>query len=230
MRPATPCPVPSKKRQTFIPTRAKRGTFGAPFHCQSRNSRVAWLLLDSEVIQRVEIAESPVKRAFRGVRPSATHGRCPASPLLWPRPTTAFAFAIARPPKFLTELSRRVVLLCPAAPARPKPILAHGVGFTASELLAARNSSNETLRRRFICIATHLFVRQDSRIRVAPLTACSALRVIPSLRSALTALGGYVLITSRFVCDSCSFHHDSSAKLILAYQTLADPTSASIQE
>ena len=78
----------------------------------------------------------------------------------------------ARPPKFLTELSRRVVLLCPAAPARPKPIRALGVGFTASELLAARNSSNETLRRRFICIATHLFVRQDSRIRVAPLTAC----------------------------------------------------------
>ena len=101
----------------------------------------------------------------------------------------------ARPPKFLTELSRRVVLLCPAralavgfavasgdlpsglrpsahAPARPKSIRALGVGFTASELLAARNSSNETLRRRFICIATHLFVRQDSRIRVAPLTAC----------------------------------------------------------
>ena len=137
---------------------------------------------------------------------------------------------------------RRVVLLCPAralavgfavasgdlpsglrpsahAPARPKPIRAHGVGFTASELLAARNSSNETLRRRFICIATHLFVRQDSRIRVTPRTACSALRAIPSLRSALTAFGGYVLITSRFVCDSCSFHHDSSAKLDLAYQT-----------
>ena len=164
------------------------------------------------------------------------------SPLLWPHPTPRFAFATARTPKFLTELSRRVVLLCPAralavgfavasgdlpsglrpsahAPARPKPIRALGVGFTASELLATRNSSNETLRRRFICIATHLFVRQDSRIRVAPLTACSALRAIPSLRSALTAFGGYVLITSRFVCDSCSFHHDSSAKLILAYQT-----------
>ena len=149
----------------------------------------------------------------------------------------------ARPPKFLTELSRRVVLLCPAralavgfavasgdlpsglrpsahAPARPKPIRALGVGFTASELLAARNSNNETLRRRFICIATHLFVRQDSRIRVAPLTACSALRAIPSLRSALTAFGGYVLIISRFVCDSYSFHHDRSAKLVLAYLTL----------
>ena len=67
--------------------------------------------------------------------------------------------------------------------------------------------------------AAHLFVRQDSRIRVAPLTACSALRAIPSLRSALTAFGGYVLITSRFVGDSCSYHHDSSAKLVLAYQT-----------
>ena len=53
-----------------------------------------------------------------------------------------------------------------------RQLWAFGVGFTASELLAARNSSNETLRRRFICIATHLFVRQDSRIRVAPLTAC----------------------------------------------------------
>ena len=105
-------------------------------------------------------------------RGPSLHRHYPASLLLWPHPTPRFAFATARPPKFLTELSRRVVLLCPAAPARPKPIRALGVGFTASELLAARNSSNETLRRRFICIATHLFVRQDSRIRVAPLTAC----------------------------------------------------------
>jgi len=29
-----------------------------------------------------------------------------------------------------------------------------------------------------------------------------------------------VLITSWFVCDPCSFHHDSSAKLVLAYLTL----------
>ena len=67
--------------------------------------------------------------------------------------------------RHITELSRRVVLLCPAralavgfavasgdlpsglrpsahAPARPKPILAHGVGFTASELLAVRGVRN----------------------------------------------------------------------------------------
>ena len=91
-------------------------------------------------------------------RGPSLHGHCPVSPLLWPRPTPRFAFAIARPPKFLTELSMRVVRLCPAAPARPKPIRAHGVGFTASELLAARNSSNETLRRRFICITYPLAV------------------------------------------------------------------------
>ena len=105
-------------------------------------------------------------------RGPSLHRHYPASLLLWPHPTPRFAFATARPPKFLTELSRRVVLLCPAAPERPKPIRALGVGFTASELLAARNSNNETLRRRFICIATHLFVRQDSRTRVAPRTAC----------------------------------------------------------
>ncbi len=97
--------------------------------------------------------------------------------------SSALRCILARPPKFLTELSRRVVLLCPArdlavgfavasgdlpsglrpsahAPARPKPIRTHGVGFTASELLAARNSSNETLRRRFICIK-NLPERQD---------------------------------------------------------------------
>ena len=105
-------------------------------------------------------------------RGPSLHRHCPVSLLLRPHPTPRLAFATARSPKFLTELSRRVVLLCPAAPARPKPIRAHGVGFTASELLAARNSCNETLRRRFICIATHLFVWQDSRTRVAPRTAC----------------------------------------------------------
>ena len=107
---------------------------------------------------------------------------------------------------------------------RPPEITTNG--FTASELLAARNSSNETLRRRFICIATHLFVRQDSRTRVAhPLARPSGHLRRGSLRKEFAFLRCIlarpaVLITSRFVCDSCSFHHDSSAKLVLAYQTL----------
>ena len=40
-----------------------------PFHRPPGNSRLAGLLPDSNVIQRVEIAESSVKRAFRGVCP-----------------------------------------------------------------------------------------------------------------------------------------------------------------
>ncbi|MBQ3748950.1 MAG: hypothetical protein II863_16205, partial [Kiritimatiellae bacterium] len=36
------------------------GAMPRPFQRQPGNSRVAWLLLDSEVIQRVEIAESPL--------------------------------------------------------------------------------------------------------------------------------------------------------------------------
>ena len=91
--PATPRPVPSKKRQRFIlcnsyrggfaappltasrkqmfiPVHAKRGGFVAmPRHFQlpTGNSRFAGFLPDSKVIQRAEIAGSPVKRAFRGV-------------------------------------------------------------------------------------------------------------------------------------------------------------------
>ena len=37
------------------------------FHRPRGNSRFAWFLPVSEVIQRVEIAESPVQRAFHGV-------------------------------------------------------------------------------------------------------------------------------------------------------------------
>jgi hypothetical protein len=39
----------------------------APISAPARNSRFAGFLPDSEVIHKVKIAESPVKRAFRGV-------------------------------------------------------------------------------------------------------------------------------------------------------------------
>ena len=48
-----------------------------PFQCPPGNSRFAGFLPDSKDIQRVEIAESPVKRVFRGV--------CPHPFLLLPR-------------------------------------------------------------------------------------------------------------------------------------------------
>ena len=119
---------------------------------------------------------------------------------------------------------RRVVLLCPAralavgfavassdlpsglrpsahAPARPKSIRALGVGFTASELLAARNSSNETLRRRFICIATHLFVRQDSRTSVALCTAYPPNRMSISLRFSSFQLIVHAELCLAYLCQ-----------------------------
>ena len=54
----------------------------------------------------------------------------------------------------------------------------------------------------------------------------SALRCIPARPPKfLTELSRrVVLITSRFVCDSCSFHHDSSAKLVLAHLHHSYPT------
>ena len=158
-------PFASRLRFTLIPMDAPpygRAVSDAPPH-----SGLSPIAVFRHYCSRHLICIVPFTR-----RGPSLHRHYPASLLLWPHPTPRFAFAIARPPKFLTELSRRVVLLCPAAPARPKPIRAHDVGFTASELLAARNSCNETLRRRFICIATHLFVWQDSRTRVAPRTAC----------------------------------------------------------
>ena len=48
----------------------------APISEPPGNSRFAGLLLDSKVIQRVEIAESPVKRTFRGVRPPPVPTSC----------------------------------------------------------------------------------------------------------------------------------------------------------
>ena len=97
--PATPRPVPSKKRQRFILCNSYRGGFAAtpltvsrkqmfiPVHAkpsgfvamtrlfqrQPGNSRFAGLLPDSEVILVVDIAEIPEKRAFRGVCPSSVH-------------------------------------------------------------------------------------------------------------------------------------------------------------
>jgi len=56
----------------FIPVHAKPGGFVAMtrlFQRQPGSSSFAWFLPASKVIQKVEITESPVKRAFRGVCP-----------------------------------------------------------------------------------------------------------------------------------------------------------------
>ena len=65
-------PRPCCKAEAALPHRRSTLCRGSePFGEQPplRNSRFAWFLPASEVIQRVEIAKSPVKRAFRGVCP-----------------------------------------------------------------------------------------------------------------------------------------------------------------
>ena len=67
-----------------------------------------------------------------------------------------------------------------------------------------------------VCVAALIFVGLDSRTSVALCTACSALRAIPSLRSALTAFGEYALIVCRYLYDIAP-SAISSAELRLAY-------------
>jgi len=55
-------------RQANLAARLRLGGY-APVSAPARNKRFAGLLPDSKDIQRVEIAEKPVKCAFRGVRP-----------------------------------------------------------------------------------------------------------------------------------------------------------------
>ena len=66
---ATPLTVSRKQMFILSLSMPSAADLSRPFQRPPGNSRVAWLLLDSEVIQRVEIAESPVKRAFRGACP-----------------------------------------------------------------------------------------------------------------------------------------------------------------
>ena len=64
---AAPQPIAVSRKQMFIPVHAKRGGFVAPVSTPAREQPSAGFRPDSKVSQRVEIAESPVKRAFRGV-------------------------------------------------------------------------------------------------------------------------------------------------------------------
>ena len=155
---------------------------------------------------------SRLKHPFFTHRPFAPRS-LPASPLLWPRPTPRFAFAIARPPKFLTELSRRVVLLCPAAPARPNRI-GHEVLTSHIETCWSRGFRvNETLRRKFTCIAAYFFVRQDSRTSVADYASLRLCRPTASIRLCTARPPNRMSISLRF----SSFQLIVHAELRLAY-------------
>ena len=120
--------------------------------------------------RRPEVMTRPQVASRLAFGSGDTHGHCPASPPLWIPPTPRFAFALPRSPKFPTELSPRVLRLCPVCSPRPMPI---GRFARASPLVMAGQQKCTVTRlcRRFTCVRTHGFVRRDSRTSVALRTA-----------------------------------------------------------
>ena len=103
-------PFASRLRFTLIPMDAPpygRAVSDAPPH-----SGLSPIAVFRHYSSRHLICIVPFSR-----RGPSLHGRCPASPLLRPHPTTAFAFAIRSPPKFPCRTFEARRHLCPAAPS-----------------------------------------------------------------------------------------------------------------
>ena len=125
------------------------------------------------------------------------HGHCPASPLLRPHPTTAFAFANCSPPKFPCRTFGKCRPLCPAASTLPESCQQGDVGFTSTETLTTRKH------------LTRLYVGSSLALRPIPLSGKT-----PAHRSPFARLA--VLIVCRFLYDIAP-SAISSAELCLAY-------------
>ena len=140
-------------------------------------------------------APLPGHRFATRYRSGDTHGRCPASPLLRPHPTTALAYATGSSPKFpcRTFEARR-----PRSPNR----IGHEVLTSHMETCWSRGFRvNETLRRKFTCVAAYFFVRQDSRTSVALCTACPPNRMSISLRFSSFQLIVYAELCLAYLCQ-----------------------------
>ena len=85
-----------------------------------------------------EALRTPARASLRDSPSGDTHGRCPASPLLRPHPTTAFAFASCSSPKFLCRTFGKCRPLCPAASTLPESSQQGDIGFTSTETLTTR--------------------------------------------------------------------------------------------
>ena len=134
---------------------------------------------------------------FFSRRGPSLHGHCPASPLLRPHPTTAFAFANCSPPKFPCRTFGKCRPLCPAASTLPEPSRQGDVGFTSTETLTTRKH------------LTRLYVGSSLALRPIPLSGKT-----PAHRSPFARLA--VLIVCRFLYDIAP-SAISSAELCLAY-------------
>ena len=85
-------------------------------------------------------------------------------------------------PSSLAGLSKHAAPFAPPRPRSPNRI-GHEVLTSHMETCWSRGFRvNETLRRKFTCVAAYFFVRQDSRTSVALCTACPPNRMSISLR------------------------------------------------
>ena len=120
-------------------------------------------------------------------RSGDTHGHCPASPLLRPHPTTAFASATRSSPKFPCRTFGTRRLLCPAALTLPKSSRRGDVGFTNIEALTTRKH------------LTRLYVGSSLALRLVSLSGKTPAHQSPSARLAvLTRLSTFALTANFF--------------------------------
>ena len=166
--------------------------FGAGFAATSPQSGLSPLAVFRHDCSRHLICIVPFTR-----RGPSLHGHCPASPLLRPHPTTAFASATRSSPKFPCRTFGTRRLLCPAALTLPKSSRRGDVGFTNIEALTTRKH------------LTRLYVGSSLALRLVSLSGKTPAHRSPSARLA-------VLIVCRFLYDIAP-SAISSAELCLAY-------------
>jgi len=119
---------------------------------------------------------------------------------LWTHPTPRFSCDTPSSPKFLAELSRRVVLYAPPCSYAPNRF-----GHT---MLASCRQKHWPHG----CLVTRRYVEGSFTLRITFSSDRTPARQSPDARPAF-------LITFGFLCDSSSFHLDCPAKLRFAYPT-----------
>ena len=149
-------------------------------HCPSQAKSSLWVIHHSTLPQRADHFD-PKTLCLYSKDLTFLNKTAPLPRYYGLGPTPRFAFASARSPKFLSELSTRV-------PPMPRRVSTTQVDSMVScwlhdvRTLATRNFGNETLRRRFICIIAYPFVRRDSRTSVADYASLRLCRPTASIR------------------------------------------------
>ena len=106
-------------------------------------------------------------------------------------------------PSSLAGLSKHAAPFAPPRPRSPNRI-GHEVLTSHIETCWSRGFRvNETLRRKFTCVAAYFFVRQDSRTSVALCTACPPNRMSISLR-----FSSFQLIVHAELCLAYPHHYN----------------------